>query len=320
MSARFNGPTGLVYDPGAGVTYVADMVNATIRSIDPTGNVSTVAGTPGVTGSNDGTGTVATFNGPLGLALDNSNDLFVADSLNDTIRVMSPITTSVATFAGSAGSVGSTDGYRTSARFNQPSGLAFDGVAGIYVTDTNNDTIRKIDLNTWTVSTVAGSAGNVGSTDGSGSNALFNHPVGIAYDGTAFFYITDTGNGTIRKMDAAGNVTTVAGTAGVVGAKNAVGSAASFNQPLGLAYDGSGHLFVADAGNSLVRKIVIASKKVSTVLGVAGQAGVIAHTPGAPKSVGAGKAGLNDPVGLAFSPIVGLFIADEAENVILVEH
>lgn len=84
--------------------------------------------------------------------------------------------------------------------------------------------------------------------------------------------------------------------------------------------DGSGHLFVSGSGNSLVRKVVIATKRVSTALGVAGHAGVIAHTPGAPKSVGKGKAGLNDPVGLAFSPTAGLLIADEAENVILVWH
>ena len=327
MAARFNGPTGLFYDSVLGATYVADMINETIRMIDGAGNVTTLAGAQGVAGSADGTGSAAQFYGPLGLAMDGSNDLLVADVQNDTIRVLSPTTKTVVTFAGQAGTPGTDDGFRLNARFNQPSGVVYDGVGAIYVADTNNDTIRKIDLNSWNVSTVAGSPGISGSVDGTGSGARFNHPVGIAYDGTGTFYITDTGNDVIRKMDAAGNVITLAGIAGIVGAKNAVGQNASFNVPQGIVYatvpGRSGPipvLYVTDSGNSLVREIVISTARVSTVLGKVGQAGVIAKTPTSPLGLGNAPGGLNNPVGLAFGPLTGLYIADEAENVVLLAH
>ena len=251
-AASFNQPNGIGVD-AAGNVFVADSGNATVRRINSTGVVATLAGGAASRGSADGTGTAASFNAPDGLAVGPTGGIYVADTFNHTIR---KITTAgvVTTIAGTAGSTGETDGGGTAARFNTPKALAVDGAGNLFVADTFNHTIRKIAPD-GTVSTFAGSAGISGTFDGTGANALFNQPAGIASDLAGNLYVSDTGNCTIRKITAGGTVTTVAGLAGIAGWANATGPDALFNQPHGIVVTGSGTLVVADTGNGEIRRI-----------------------------------------------------------------
>ncbi|TAE78629.1 MAG: hypothetical protein EAZ65_04525 [Verrucomicrobia bacterium] len=196
-NARFNSPAGLAID-GSGNLYVCDSANHTIRKITSSGVVTTIAGSPGVSGTTNATGSAASFNNPRGITLDASGNLFVADSGNHAIRRISTAG-QVTTFAGLAGSSGSTDATATAARFNTPKAIAIDASGIFYVADSGNHTIRKI-TSAAVVSTVAGLAGNPGSASGSGTTARFNSPSGIAVtpDGLNC-YVADTANHTIRR-------------------------------------------------------------------------------------------------------------------------
>ena len=251
-SARFNQPGGVAI-AADGSVYVADTGNATIRKIAPDGTVTTVAGSPANRGNADAMGTAASFSSPAGLARDGGDNLYVADAMNATVRKIAPDGT-VSTLAGSASNRGDADGVGTAARFNFPSGVAVDAGGNVYVADTYNDTIRKIDPS-GAVTTLAGSAGISGGTDGAGSTALFNQPDNLAVDAAGNLLVADTGNATIRKVTAAGVVTTLAGMPGVAGWGDSAGGIVLFNQPHSLVIDGTGSVFVADTGNAAVRKI-----------------------------------------------------------------
>ncbi len=267
-AARFNFPRGVATD-NAGNIYVADAGNHTIRKITPAGDVSTLAGTAGVTGSADGTGAAARFNFPFGVAIDSVGNVYVADTNNHTIRKITPAG-DVTTLAGSAGIRGSTDAAGTAARFSFPLGVATDSAGNVYVADVGNDTIRKI-TPAGVVGTLAGSPGTTGSADGIDAAASFNHPSSVATDNAGNVYVADTFNHTIRKITPAGDVSTLAGTAGVTGSADGTGAAARFNFPRGVATDSAGNVYVADTNNSTIRKIT-PTGVVTTVVGVAGQA------------------------------------------------
>lgn len=249
-AARFNGPGAVAID-AAGNVYIADTGNATIRKLTPSGSVTTLAGAAGTVGSTDGPGGTARFNGPAGLAVDTSGNIFVSDTGNHTIRKITPAGI-VTTLAGTAGSVGSLDGIGSAARFYNPQGLAVDGAGIVYVSDTGNATIRTISP-TGAVATLAGTAGSPGSADGVGTGAQFNVPVGLAVSSAGLVYVADTGSDTVRCITSSGVVVTLAGTAGIFGGLDGYGGAARFNQPMGLAVDSSGKLYVADAANNTIR-------------------------------------------------------------------
>lgn len=278
-SARFDGPEGITTD-GTNL-YVTDSRNNTIRKVViSTGEVSTIAGTAGNGGSADGTGPSASFFRPIGITTDGTN-LYVADSGNETIRKIVISSGVVTTIAGTASNRGSTDGIGPSASFFGPCGITTDGT-NLYVTDSNNNTIRKIVISTGAVSTIAGNAGSVGAIDGTATTARFGRPQGITLDGTNL-YVTDSGNETIRKIViSSGVVTTIAGNAGTTGAADGIGVAASFGQPNGITTDGI-NLYVADEYNSTIRKIVISTGTVTTLAGSAGHnesidgAGIVAR-------------------------------------------
>jgi hypothetical protein len=137
--ARFNDPQGVAVD-NAGNVYVADTYNQTIRKITPAGTVTTLAGLAGVPGSRDGKGTGARFGYPGGVAVDDRNNVYVADTINNTIRRISPSGV-VRTLAGLARVSGTADGTGTDARFFAPSGVAIGHARNIYVADTFNNTI-----------------------------------------------------------------------------------------------------------------------------------------------------------------------------------
>ncbi|HND61800.1 MAG TPA: heme-binding protein [Opitutaceae bacterium] len=251
-AARFNDPSG-VCAASDGTLGVADTGNAIVRRVSAAGSVSTLAGSATVRGSADGTGAAASFSSPIGVAQDAAGTYYVADAMNHTIR---RVTTAgaVTTYAGFAGAAGNADGTAATARFNHPSGLALDAAGNVYVADSYNNTLRRIST-AGVVTTLAGLPGVAGTTDGTGTQALFNNPTGLAIDGAGNIYVADTGNSTIRRVTPAGVVSTVAGLPGIAGLRNGSGLEAWFSQPKALALDAGGNLYVADTGNAAIRKI-----------------------------------------------------------------
>jgi sugar lactone lactonase YvrE len=265
-SARFSQPSGVALD-GVGNLYVADTLNNTLREITPTGVVTTLAGTPGLSGSADGFLGNALLNGPNSIAFDTSSNLFIADTANQTIRKITPAGV-VTTLAGLAGQAGANDGSGSNARFYGPMGIAVDAADNVYVADAWNSTIRKIIPN-GTVTTLAGQVGVRSSADGMGTNALFYCPLGISVDSGTNLYVADTWNSTIRKITPAGVVSTIAGFPVNYGSSDGVGTNASFAWPTDVKPDNAGNLYVTDQWNSRIRKITPAGV-VSTLAGLTG--------------------------------------------------
>lgn len=246
-AASFNGPSGIAVD-SVGNVYVADTYNHTIRAITPAGVVTTLAGLAGNSGSADGSGSTARFNYPSGVAVDSSSTVYVADTSNHTIRKI--VGGTVSTFAGSAGVRGNTN---SPALFAYPNALIVDSSGNVFVADSYNYTIRKI-TSGGSVSTYAGTAGSAGSTDGTGTAALFNQPSGITVDSSGNLYVADTYNDTIRKIASGAVVTTLAGSPGVIGTVDGTGALARFSQPYGITVDSSGNLYIADTRNHTIRR------------------------------------------------------------------
>ncbi len=247
-----------------GNLYVADTLNHVIRKISSAGAVTTLAGSPGTSGSVNGVGGNAQFSSPYGVAADSAGNVYVADAGNNTLRKIT-LGGSVSTFAGRDGSnAGDRDGNGADARFISPSGVTIDRAGNVYVADTNNHTIRKIS-SAGTVTTLAGAAGSKGSSDGIGLKARFNGPTGIAVDSAGTIFVADTVNRTIRRITAAGVVSTIAGLAGSSGAVDGTGNAVRFTTPYGVAIDSAGNIFIADSGNNTVRKGVVSSAGTVTI-------------------------------------------------------
>jgi sugar lactone lactonase YvrE len=291
-SARFANPWGVAADTN-GNLYIADTDNHTIRKIAPGGIVTTLAGHVGLSGSTNGTGTNALFFQPQGVAVDGLGNVYVADTGNQIIRKITP-GGAVSTLAGLAGASGTNDGTGGLARFYEPEGIAVNaGGTLLYVADTWNHTLRQITAG-GVVLTLAGSASNSGTNDGSGSGALFYQPQGVALDSAGNIYVGDTGNETIRKVTPLGAVTTVAGSAGNYGAANGSGGSATFWAPQGLALDAANNIYVADSLNHTIRKIT-PSGSVTNFAGTSGNFGSADGTTPArfwlPQSVAADTAG-----------------------------
>ena len=250
LSARFNNPGFLSID-ASGVVYISEGNGHRIRKYDPsTGQVSTVAGT-GSSGSANGIGTNASFDTPGGIALDGSGNLYVADKFNNRIRKIVLATGEVTTFAG--GTVGNTDGPIASAKFLRPQGLAFDSHGDMYVADDLNHRIRKIDMLTLTVSTVAGSS--AGFVDGIGTQAKLQRPAGIFVDGSGIIYISELVSHRIRMIYPSGQVVTLAGD-GVAGNQESTATATGrFYDPYSISMDPSGSIYVGDMLNHRIRRV-----------------------------------------------------------------
>jgi len=305
-AALFNSP-GAVRTDASGNIYVADNENDVIRKITPGGTVTTIAGTPGQSGSSDGAATGgALFNDPSGVAVDASGNVYVADGGNYTVRKISG--GMVTTLAGLAGSPGSADGTGSAARFQDPQNIAINRSTGnLYVPDGTGDTIRMVTPG-GAVTTIAGLAGAAGTSDGTGSGARFNNPTGIAVDNSGNLFVTDYGNNSIREVSPGGVVATIAGsTSGVSGGTDGAGTSARFNSPAGIAVDSAENLYVADSANDTIREIS-PSGQVSTI---AGSARIGDSTDG----LGA-NARFNTPDDIAIDGAGTLYIADNVNNTI----
>jgi NHL repeat len=266
-AARFNVPTGIV-GKNPGDLYVVDTFNHTIRKIAPDRRVSTLAGKVGVSGFIDGASGAARFHYPRGLGIDHVGNLYVADTFNHTIRKVNPAGV-VTTLAGIPEESGCEDGTSGTASFCYPRAITVDKVGNVFVADSFNHTVRKI-IPTGLVSTLAGTAGTRGASDGLGHDTGLYNPQGLTMDSAENLYLTDTFNHTVRKITPSGEVTTLAGTAGSIGSKDGMGTAASFNNPTGITCDGFDNLYVADTGNSSIRRIT-PEGAVSTLIGYGGQ-------------------------------------------------
>jgi sugar lactone lactonase YvrE len=307
--ASFNYPVDIAAD-SSGNLYVTDASNHTIRKILPDGTVSTLAGNPGVIGSADGTGSGAMFNLPTGLTVDSAGNVYVVDTGSHTIRKIKPDGT-VTTIAGSPGIAGSADDIGSKARFNTPASIVVDSHGNLFVTDRLNDTIRKIATD-GTVSTFAGTAGTNGSADGTGKAATFTFPLGLAIDSSDNLYVGD-GMETIRKITPDGVVTTMAGTAGVVGSADDTGTAASFYGIAGMTADASGNVYLTDQGNNSVRKITPAGV-VSTIAGTTGNS--LWTNTNVNGAANAGAVTFNSPTGVAVDPSGNIYVADYNNQII----
>ncbi len=291
-------PTAITTN-GGGKFYVSDAKSDTIQTINGAGQVAVFAGTSGTAGTTDATGTAARFNQPAGLALLSSGALIVSDTGNGTLRSVTS-TGVVTTLAGSSGNRGNADGTGTAATFASPIGIAADSTGTLYVADAMNNTIRKV-ASGGVVTTFAGSAGVTGFVDGNGTAARFNYPTGSVVDASGNVFVADTTNNTIRKITPAGDVTTFAGVQNVTGYDDGTGSAALFDRPGGLAVDSAGNLYLADTGNSTIRRIS-PDGVVSTIAGLPTIAGL---------EDGAGTNALfNHPQALTIDASGNLYVAD----------
>ena len=297
-------PVGLKID-SANNLYVTDAAAQVIVKITSDFKIASLAGTAITMGSADGTGTVARFNEPTDLVINDDGSFLLTDTSNASLR---KVTTAgvVTTFAGTSGSKGSTDGTGAAARFSAPVGITRDTAGNVYVADQTNHVIRRV-TPAGVVTTLAGTAGAAGSTGGTGAAARFNLPTGVAMGSADVLYVADFGSHTLRKVTTAGVVTTFAGTAGAAGSTDGTGTAARFNKPSGLALDTAGNLYVADTGNSTVRKISPAGV-VTTLAGLSAITGL--------KDGTGTLAWFNEPEGVTSDTTGNLYVADTGNAVI----
>ena len=315
VAAQLGQPFSDVVD-AAGDVFIADSGNNVVRKISAsTGLIATVAGngTAGYSGDN-GPATAAQLDDPCGLALDASGDLFIADTGNNAVREVNVSTGLISTVAGDGTAGWGGDGdLATQDELNAPHGLALDASGNLYIADTGNDCIRKVNAATQIITTVAGIPQNMGKS-GDGSKAIhaqLHSPDGVVVDAGNNLYIADTGNCRIQEVNATHQViTTVAGSGapGFGGDGQAASSTTvKLDYPTDVAVDSSGDLFIADTGNNRIREVYQTTGTINTVAGngTAGYSG---------DGQAATAAQLNGPAGIAVDANGNLFIADTSTN------
>ncbi|MGA3163849.1 MAG: immunoglobulin domain-containing protein [Verrucomicrobiota bacterium] len=282
----------------------------------PNGIITTVAGNGGYGYSGDnGRATNASLNNPYSVAVDAASNLFIADRLNNVIRKVDPngFITTVAGNYNTGGSYGGDGGRATNASLHWPAGVVVDASGNLFIADTANQRIRKVDTNGF-ITTVAGNGSYGYSGDGTNAtNANLANPSGVAVDASGNLFIADTDNNVIRKVDNNGTIMTVAGnynTGGSYGGDGGQATNASLYSPLGVAVDASGNLYIADWDNSVIRK-VDNNGIITTMAGNYSTGGNYDGDGGA-----ATNASLDVPRGLAVAAFGDLFIADTGNNVI----
>jgi sugar lactone lactonase YvrE len=302
-AAELNLPHGVALDSSN--LYIADLVNNRVRKVElATGTITTFAGGGALSPGDGGQATAALLNGPTVLLLDSRN-LYIADRLNNRVRRVDLATGIITTLAGTGvAGFGGDGGQATAAQLNSPRGLSLDS-GNLYIGDSGNNRVRRVDLATGTITTFAGTGvAGFGGDGGPATAAQLNNPFGVTI-ASGYLYIGDYGNNRVRRVDlATGAITTFAGT-GAAGFSGDGGpaTAAQLNTPRFLAV-GSGYLYVSDTGNYRVRRVDLATGTITTFAGtgVAGFAG-----DGGPATA----AQFSIPLGLAVDS-GNLYIADPA--------
>ena len=302
LATGFSAPQGIAVD-SFGNAYVADLWNQRIVKISPSGTSSTLAGSGSAAFADNANGALASFNSPTGVAVDTLGNVYVADQYGNRIRKVSP-TGSTTTLAGS-GSPSSTDNaVGTAATFNNPSGVAVDVSGTVYVADFVGNKIRKVTPSGITT-TLAGS-GAAGFADNAvGTQAVFNNPYDVAVDLAGVVYVADNLNHRIRKITPTGSTSTLAGSGNAAFA-DGTGTAASFYNPVGIAVDYLGNVFVADANNHRIRKV--SPSGMTTTIAGTGTASLV----NGPFS----SATFNAPYDVAVDPFGNLVTSDQTNNVV----
>ena len=253
----------------AGNLFIADARNNRIRKVDTNGIITTVAGNGAASFSGDGgPATSASLNNPTGVAVDGAGNLFIADFANSRIRKVDNATQNIATVAGNGTpSFAGDGGPATSAELNFPVGVAVDSSGNLFIADTDNRRIRKVDHTTQNIATVAGNGNFASSGDGGPATMAGMEAETVAVDSSGNFFIADFGNNRIRKVDTGGIITTFAGT-GTAGFTGDGGPATSAElwTPRGMTVDSAGNIFIADSNNFRIRK-VDTSGNITTVAG-----------------------------------------------------
>jgi sugar lactone lactonase YvrE len=297
LNAMFKTPSGLAV-ANDGTVFVVDRGNHMIRRISPEGVVSTVAGS-GAAGFADGQGTAASFSDPHGITIAANGSLFVTDTFNHRIRMITP-QGYVSTVAGST--AGFADGNRTTAQFNVPHSIQFASDGSLYISDHHNHRIRRISP-LGIVSTVAGN-GQGSSIDGQGASATFKFPKGLAIDQNDIIFISDGDGDRIRRMTTDGQVTTLAGSGNSAFA-DGQGTNASFSGLSGVAVSSNQFIYVTDWNNYRIRKITY-SGLVTTIAGTGSPT---------PFLDGFGSvATISTSQGVTVSPNGTLFVSDFGNN------
>ena len=341
-------PSGITLD-GAGNLYIADSLHNRIRMVCASaasatiqgttcagaGIISTIAGSgnPSYTGDN-GPAANATLNTPGDVAIDGAGNLYIADSGNNVIRMITAATGVITTIAGNNGSTvcGSAgnavgDGCpATQATLNQPQGVTLDAGANLYIADTNNHRIRKVSSTTGVIATIVGNGftnGNgTGGYNGDGiaaTSAKLNFPYAVAFDASGNMYIPDSANHRIREVMAVGGVITTASTISTfAGTGNAgdtpctatpvAANTANVWSPSGVAVDAAGNVFIAETQNAAIRKVSAASGLISTLA----QNGCGSFYAGG----GFQPVQLYGPVGLYLDGSGDLYVADTLDMVV----
>lgn len=306
-AAALNKPIGIGLDDSANL-YIADTRNSRIRKVDRNGMITTIAGTglPGNIGDG-GLATAAQLFAPTDVAIDAEGNIFIADIKNNTVRKVNKNTGIITTVAGNGIDGYSGDGgLATAAALSSPHGIALDTSGNLYIADYNNSRIRKVHSSTGLITTVAGN-GSIGYTGDGGlaTAAELANPSGLCVANNGDVYIADTYNNRIRKVNnATGIITSIAGN-GTYGFNGDGGLAldAVFSNPTDVTLDGNENLFIADLNNNRVRKISSITKIITTVAGTgvgfySGDGGV------------ATSACLYSPSDIAVDPLGNIYIAD----------
>jgi len=305
VGASIASPQGLALD-SAGNLYIADSNNSNIRKVNTNGIITTVAGATGQGGflGDGGPATQALLQYPSGLAFDQSGNLYIGDSGNQRIRMVSASTGIIATIAGTGGLGFTGDGGPAiSATLSNPDGIAVDSSGNVYIADQFAGRIRKFSLG-GIITTVAGGGSSLGDNVPA-TQAQLSAVRGVAVDASGNLYIADPFNERIRRVGANGIITTIAGTgqAGFSG-DGGPATAAMFSTPSGVALDASGNVYVADLDNNRIRRVV--------------QGGTVTTTAGTTTSVGDGgpsrQARLTSPNSVAVDSAGNLYIADPSAN------
>jgi len=313
-NASLHGPTAVALDAG-GDLYIVDAGNQRVRKVDTTGVITTVAGKSALAGysGDGGAATNASLNNPFGLAVDAAGNLYVADASNQRVRKVAA-NGIITTVAGKGTSGFSGDGATaTNANLYLPYGVAVDSAGNLYVADTSNQRIRKVAAN-GIITTLAGKGVSGYSGDnGAATNAALNSPYGVAVDAAGNVYIADTSNQRIRKVNASGIITTVAGS-GTIGSGlyNGIATNANLANPKAMVVDARGNIFVADSSNNGIRK-VDTNGNITTVAGN----GAAAYSG---DGGGATNASLSSPFGLALDALGNVYVADSANHRIREVH
>lgn len=307
-SASLDLPSSVVLD-GAGNLYIADRSHNRIRKVTAaSGIISTLAGngTAGYSGDSDvSTDGSVSLNAPWGVAMDGAGNLYIADTGNHVVREIEGTTGVIGTVAGTgmAGD-GGDGGPADQAALNQPQGVSLDANGNLYIADTHNHRIRKVN-SAGIITTVAGNgmAGNIGD-HGAATTAELNLPFAVTFDASGNMFIPDSGNNVVRRVDTSGIITTFAGTgaAGYTG-DNGPAAAATLFSPSGVAADAGGNVYIADTKNSCIRKVNAASGLISTI--AANGIGEYVYNHGGPYTVS-----LNEPLGLSLDGSGNLYFAD----------